>query len=551
MSNSTEEDAVLVDMELSVYSQVVFIDVPHAYPLHSDVICSYKLTGGLTPNNKDWIGIYKVGWESTQKYYSYEYTSSEYKGLDPVDQQVVFKEPYLPKDDGEFYQFCYVESSGKVRGASTPFRFQNPAETSVDCSLLVISTPEQVQQMENEKEALLTEIEQLKEGKTILKNELDERLQEICRLRIYIDMLKSNSTDDTFPLKEQPESAKQVISEQSFSSDAMAESKSEESLTPNHEKYEKALLKINLLKQDKVQLEQQVQEKDTEISELRLKAKKLEQDYTRLQDQFQLQQVDMQSIQKEKERLYAEKERKTQDLERVQEENKSLHATFSKQGPPMGDKGDTKMQMLTLTNELTEARGSLRKEILNSKEANKRAEKAELELKELQKQLEKRTVTEESQKETELVEARRRISEQENITEVVRLENEKLSEENKELKRETERLKTLIYDISSGANVSGTQHQQTPLSPVPASPVDTQQQPVPHYYEEISGSFGNHANAENKAKVCRYCQVIFPDITEDELVIHEQSHKVCPFCTLICDDCGQQEFENHVYSHEE
>lgn len=60
MSNSTEEDAVLVDMELSVYSQVVFIDVPHAYPLHSDVICSYKLTGGLTPNNKDWIGIYKV-----------------------------------------------------------------------------------------------------------------------------------------------------------------------------------------------------------------------------------------------------------------------------------------------------------------------------------------------------------------------------------------------------------------------------------------------------------------------------------------------------------
>lgn len=55
--------------------------------------------------------------------------------------------------------------------------------------------------------------------------------------------------------------------------------------------------------------------------------------------------------------------------------------------------------MLTLTNELTEARGSLRKEILNSKEANKRAEKAELELKELQKQLEKRTVTEEIQKE--------------------------------------------------------------------------------------------------------------------------------------------------------
>lgn len=56
----------------------------------------------------------------------------------------------------------------------------------------------------------------------------------------------------------------------------------------------------------------------------------------------------MQSIQKEKERLYAEKERKTQDLERVQEENKSLHATFSKQGPPMGDKGDTKVLKISI-----------------------------------------------------------------------------------------------------------------------------------------------------------------------------------------------------------
>lgn len=35
----------------------------------------------------------------------------------------------LPKDDGEFYQFCYVTSGGQVRGASTPFQFR---QTSVD-----------------------------------------------------------------------------------------------------------------------------------------------------------------------------------------------------------------------------------------------------------------------------------------------------------------------------------------------------------------------------------------------------------------------------------
>ena len=32
----------------------------------------------------------------------------------------------LPKDDGEFYQFCYVTSKGFVRGASTPFQFKHP-----------------------------------------------------------------------------------------------------------------------------------------------------------------------------------------------------------------------------------------------------------------------------------------------------------------------------------------------------------------------------------------------------------------------------------------
>lgn len=49
------------------------------------------------------------------------------------------------------------------------------------------------------------------------------------------------------------------------------------------------------------------------------------------------------------------------------------------------------LQILTLTNELAEVRGALRKEILNSNEAYKRAEKTDLELKELKMQLEKKT----------------------------------------------------------------------------------------------------------------------------------------------------------------
>lgn len=51
---------------------------------------------------------------------------------------------YLPRDEIEFYQFCYVDSSGQVRGASTPFCFRSPAEQSLESSpdddLLVITT---------------------------------------------------------------------------------------------------------------------------------------------------------------------------------------------------------------------------------------------------------------------------------------------------------------------------------------------------------------------------------------------------------------------------
>lgn len=57
---SAEQDAVQGEVESSTYSQVVFLDVHPSYPLHTDVTCSYKLTGGLIPTPKDWIGIYKV-----------------------------------------------------------------------------------------------------------------------------------------------------------------------------------------------------------------------------------------------------------------------------------------------------------------------------------------------------------------------------------------------------------------------------------------------------------------------------------------------------------
>lgn len=36
---------------------------------------------------------------------------------------------YVPKSDGEFYQFCYVTHTGDIRGASTPFQFRSATPT--------------------------------------------------------------------------------------------------------------------------------------------------------------------------------------------------------------------------------------------------------------------------------------------------------------------------------------------------------------------------------------------------------------------------------------
>lgn len=56
---------------------------------------------------------------------------------------------YVPNDDGEFYQFCYVTHKGEIRGASTPFQFRanSPSADELltvedDCNsdILVVTT---------------------------------------------------------------------------------------------------------------------------------------------------------------------------------------------------------------------------------------------------------------------------------------------------------------------------------------------------------------------------------------------------------------------------
>ncbi|KAJ7987563.1 hypothetical protein DPEC_G00327780 [Dallia pectoralis] len=137
---------------------------------------------------RDWVGIFKVGWSSTKDYHTFVWVDSSagHEGQQPIIQQVFFTAYYLPKDDAEFYQFCYVDSTGLVRGASTPFCFKTPEEQSTDNSLendlVIITTQEKVDEREKEQEELVRELKQQKDLNETLKNTLKEQQQEIDKL---------------------------------------------------------------------------------------------------------------------------------------------------------------------------------------------------------------------------------------------------------------------------------------------------------------------------------------------------------------------------------
>ncbi|XP_013005011.2 calcium-binding and coiled-coil domain-containing protein 2 isoform X1 [Cavia porcellus] len=149
--------AVLLDR--TSFSQVVFNSVDKFYVPGADVTCHYVFTQQFSPRRKDWIGIFRVGWKTTREYYTFMWVAlPSDTGTDVAKQQEVqFKAYYLPKDD-EYYQFCYVDQDGVVRGASVPFQFRPESEDDI----LVVTTKVKVEETEEHNQQLLQENQELK-----------------------------------------------------------------------------------------------------------------------------------------------------------------------------------------------------------------------------------------------------------------------------------------------------------------------------------------------------------------------------------------------------
>ena len=123
--NSTEFTPIPSESE---FSAVIFNSVPECYPPDREIECRYTIKSSVKPHSRDWIGLFKVGWQSAREYYTYEWSpmlevQNGEQGKS-VHNRVLFRERYLPKVDDEFYQFCYVTNAGDVRGASVPFQIK-------------------------------------------------------------------------------------------------------------------------------------------------------------------------------------------------------------------------------------------------------------------------------------------------------------------------------------------------------------------------------------------------------------------------------------------
>ncbi|KAM7384021.1 hypothetical protein PAMA_011391 [Pampus argenteus] len=202
-------------METSNFAHVIFQNVGKSFLPQAPLECCYTLTPYITPHPKDWVGIFKVGWSTARDYYTFLWSPmpENYEPGSSVLRTVVFQGYYVPKSDGEFYQFCYVTHAGDIRGASTPFQFRSATPTEElltvteddsNSDILVVTTKtgllERVEEAQQERRELLKamrllqeEKQQLQEEQKRLAREREQERETCCLLRTHNQELLRSS----------------------------------------------------------------------------------------------------------------------------------------------------------------------------------------------------------------------------------------------------------------------------------------------------------------------------------------------------------------------
>uniref|UniRef100_A0A8C9C4T2 Tax1 binding protein 1 n=1 Tax=Phocoena sinus TaxID=42100 RepID=A0A8C9C4T2_PHOSS len=195
-----------VPLQTSNFAHVIFQNVAKSYLPNAHLECHYTLTPYIHPHPKDWVGIFKVGWSTARDYYTFLWSPvpEHYVEGSTVNCVLAFQGYYLPNDDGEFYQFCYVTHKGEIRGASTPFQFRasSPVEELLtmedegNSDMLVVTTKAgllelKIEKTMKEKEELLKLIAVLEKETTQLREQVGRMERELNHEKERCDQLQA------------------------------------------------------------------------------------------------------------------------------------------------------------------------------------------------------------------------------------------------------------------------------------------------------------------------------------------------------------------------
>uniref|UniRef100_A0A4W6DJQ7 Tax1 (human T-cell leukemia virus type I) binding protein 1b n=1 Tax=Lates calcarifer TaxID=8187 RepID=A0A4W6DJQ7_LATCA len=256
------------NMDTSNFAHVIFQNVGKSYLPHAALECHYTLTQFIKPHPKDWVGIFKVGWSTARDYYTFLWSPlpENYVEGTAVNRTVVFQGYYVPNDDGEFYQFCYVTHKGEIRGASTPFQFRanSPSEDELltvedECNsdILVVTTKagfleQKVEEAQREKDELVKDMallqqekEQLEAEKESLQKEYEQEKETCAQLRRENQEVQNSAQ----ALQEEKEEVKRRL--------------------------EEATARVIQLEEDLIGVTQKGLQKETELDSLKDRVKKL------------------------------------------------------------------------------------------------------------------------------------------------------------------------------------------------------------------------------------------------------------------------------------
>ncbi|XP_049637746.1 LOW QUALITY PROTEIN: calcium-binding and coiled-coil domain-containing protein 2 [Suncus etruscus] len=491
MEETAEEppmSAVLLDD--CHFSQVIFNSVEKFYVPGGDVTCFYTFTQQFVPRRKDWIGIFRVGWKTTREYYTFMWVTLplDLNSDEAKHQNVHFKAYYLPKDD-EYYQFCYVDQDGVVRGASIPFQFRPEIEEDI----LVVTTQGEVEEIEQQNKELHKENQELKDNCASLQKQNSDQQAELQKKQEELETLEGINQKLEQKMKEQQDC------------------------------WETELLSM---KEQNLKL-------SSENKKLGVKVDQLE--------------VQLSTQEKEMEKLVLEDQDKTEELERLTQENEELFFNLTKQTESC-NKLDQTVQEMKL-NEITEVQKH--QSILDPRnELTAVEEQLVLEVTSLKTKVEAYFL--EKHKECqglykqirhlraaaleENFDLSNRLSENKMICDVLKREKQQLERENEILKRENSRLLSymgLEYDC---------QPYQAPTSGLEGA-------------GQNSGLvFGNPYSGIQESSApylkCHSYEPEFPEHIFEPTM--EQQHLVClncPICNKIFPATEKQVFEDHVFCH--